>query len=96
MTLSQLRMLLAVVEEGSFTAAAERVRISQPAVSRAIATLEAELGTTLLTRRRGEVQLTEAGRAAIAHAREAVQHEEEFASATANPARVGVVGAGRG
>lgn len=76
MTFTQLRALLAVVEEGSFTAAATRVRISQPAVSRAIANLEAELGATLLTRGRGEVELTDAGRAAIAHAREAVQHEE--------------------
>lgn len=76
MTFSQLRMLLAVVEEGSFTAAASRVRISQPAVSRAIASLEAELGATLLSRGSGGVQLTEAGRAALAHAREAVQHED--------------------
>lgn len=83
MTFSQLRMLLAVVEEGSFTAAASRVRISQPAVSRAIASLEAELGSTLLTRGRGEVQLTEAGRAAVGHAREAVQHEEALRAGVA-------------
>jgi DNA-binding transcriptional LysR family regulator len=76
MTFAQLRVLLAVVEEGSFTAAATRVRVSQPAVSRAIAKLEAELGAALLKRGRGDVQLTDAGRAAIAHAREAVQHEE--------------------
>jgi DNA-binding transcriptional LysR family regulator len=90
MTFSQLRVLLAVVNEGSFTAAAARVRISQPAVSRAIANLEAELGATLLARGRGEVQLTDAGRAAITHAREAVQQEEALraqVAATATPVR---------
>jgi DNA-binding transcriptional LysR family regulator len=90
MTFTQLRVLLAVVEEGSFTGAAARVRISQPAVSRAIATLEAELGAALLTRGRSEVQLTDAGRAAVAHAREAVQHEEALralVAAAAAPVR---------
>jgi DNA-binding transcriptional LysR family regulator len=90
MTFAQLRVLLAVVEEGSFTAAAARVRISQPAVSRAIANLEAELGAALLKRGRGVVQLTDAGRAAMAHAREAVQHEEALraqVAAAATPIR---------
>jgi DNA-binding transcriptional LysR family regulator len=59
-------------------------------VSRAIGNLEAELGATLLTRGRGEIQLTAAGRAAIAHAREAVQHEQALrarVAATSVPVR---------
>jgi DNA-binding transcriptional LysR family regulator len=86
MTFAQLRTLLAVVEEGSFTAAAARVRVSQPAVSRAIASLEAELGATLVRRGRGELQLTDAGRAAVAHAREVVQHEEALRASVATAA----------
>jgi DNA-binding transcriptional LysR family regulator len=93
MTFAQLRLLLAVVEEGSFTAAAARVRVSQPAVSRAIANLEADLGAILLTRGRGEVQLTDAGRAAITHAREAVQQEDALRAqvAAAGAAVTGVL-----
>jgi DNA-binding transcriptional LysR family regulator len=74
MTLLQLRVLLAVADRGGFTVAAEQVGMSQPAVSRAIASLEAELGTALLARHRDGVTLTEAGRVAVRHAREALRH----------------------
>ncbi|HEX4252641.1 MAG TPA: LysR family transcriptional regulator [Pseudonocardia sp.] len=74
MTLLQLRVLLAVADQGGFTVAAEQVGMSQPAVSRAIASLESELGTALLRRQRDGVRLTEAGHRAVAHAREALRH----------------------
>ncbi|GAA4936087.1 LysR family transcriptional regulator [Streptomyces coeruleoprunus] len=74
MRLSQVRVLLAVAEHGGFTAAAERIGMSQPHVSRAIAALEADLGAALLVRRRDGVALTEAGERAVARAREAVRH----------------------
>jgi DNA-binding transcriptional LysR family regulator len=74
MTLLQLRVLLAVADHGGFTVAAEQVGMSQPAVSRAIASLESELGTALLHRHRDGVRLTEAGRRAVGHAREALRH----------------------
>jgi DNA-binding transcriptional LysR family regulator len=48
--------------------------MSQPAVSRAVATLEKELGLPLLVRGSGDPSLTEAGTLAVAHAREAVRH----------------------
>ena len=73
MTLSQLRVLLAIADQGGFSVAAERLGISQPAVSRSIATLERELGTALLVRQRDGVTLTEAGGRAAAHAREALR-----------------------
>jgi DNA-binding transcriptional LysR family regulator len=73
-TLLQLRVLLAVADRGGFTVAAEQVGMSQPAVSRAIASLESELGTALLRRHREGVRLTEAGRRAVGHAREALRH----------------------
>ena len=47
---------------GSFTRAAEALRVSQPAVSHTIRQLEAQLGVTLFERRHKGVQLTEAGR----------------------------------
>jgi DNA-binding transcriptional LysR family regulator len=74
MTLSQLRALLAVVEHGGFTAAADRVGMSQPAVSRSVSALEAELGVPLLTRCRDGVKLTDVGEVVARHAREALRH----------------------
>jgi DNA-binding transcriptional LysR family regulator len=61
MRLEQLLALCAVVEEGGFTQAAERLRVSQPTVSKQIASLEAELGPALLERDRRQRLLTEAG-----------------------------------
>ena len=48
----RLRMFLAVVEHGSFTAAAAAEHIAQPAVSVAVRELETELGAPLLVRTR--------------------------------------------
>ena len=60
LTLDQLRDLVALAEEGSFTRAAERVYLTQPALSVQIRKLEEALGTRLFDRRKGT--LTEAGR----------------------------------
>lgn len=59
----RLRVFLAVAENGSFTAAARQVGISQSAVSQNVTTLEKMVGTTLFTRAKGEVFLTAKGRA---------------------------------
>lgn len=59
--LRQLRVLVAVDEERSFTAAADRLGMSQAAVSRALASLEHELGTRLMHRTTRRVEPTEAG-----------------------------------
>jgi DNA-binding transcriptional LysR family regulator len=72
-TLLQLKSLLAVVDEGGFTAASHRLGMSQPAVSRAVATLERELGAQLLVRGGGGPALTDAGSSALPHAREALR-----------------------
>ncbi|WP_234794279.1 LysR family transcriptional regulator [Mycolicibacterium flavescens] len=69
-----MRTLVAVAEHGGFTAAGYELGISQPAVSRAIAALEKELGTPLLHRGRDGIALTQAGSVALAHAREALRH----------------------
>lgn len=73
MTLSQLRVLLAVADHGGFTAAAEHVGMSQPAVSRAVGAVEGELGTAMFVRGKDGVALTAAGRLAVARAREALR-----------------------
>ncbi|MCD1619339.1 LysR family transcriptional regulator [Salipiger manganoxidans] len=56
-----LRYFVAVAEEKSITKAAARLRIAQPAISRQIATLEEELGTSVFLRLPRGVELTEAG-----------------------------------
>ena len=73
-TLLQLKSFVAVVDQGGFTQASRLLGLSQPAVSRAVATLEKDLGVTLLARRRDGVALTEAGSLALTHARQAVRH----------------------
>ena len=73
-TLLQLRSFLAVVDEGGFTAAGLTLGMTQPAVSRAVATFEKELGLPLLVRTSGSLALTEAGSRALVHVREAVRH----------------------
>ena len=59
----QIESFLAVAETGNFTRAAERLYISQPAVSKQVLSLEEELGFSLLIREyHKNVQLTEAGK----------------------------------
>ncbi|MGF1467673.1 MAG: LysR family transcriptional regulator [Sandaracinaceae bacterium] len=68
-TLDQLRVFLAVVEEGSFSSAARRLRRVQSAVSYAIANLERLLEVELFDRSGRRPVLTPAGRALVADAR---------------------------
>lgn len=62
MDLLLLRSFLAVAESGGVTAAATRLHITQPALSRRLQQLETQLGAPLLDRSRKGVQLTELGR----------------------------------
>jgi DNA-binding transcriptional LysR family regulator len=88
-TFTQLRTLLAVADQGGFTAAAEQLGTTQPAVSRAIHALEVELGTPLLARSRDGVRLTEAGRRALGHARDALaEHDRLRVDVAATAGRV--------
>ena len=76
MTEAQLKVLLAVADTGGFSLASERLAMSQPGVSRAVASLEEELGVQLLTRRRGAVSLTNVGFHIAQHARGVLAHSE--------------------
>lgn len=67
--LRHLRVLVAIVDEGSFTDAAIALDLSQAAVSRSLATLERELGVMLLRRTTREWSLTAAGSPVLARAR---------------------------
>lgn len=63
----KLATLAAIVEHGSFSAAARALHLTQPAVSRQVAVLERRLGTPLLRRGRGGAQPTDAGRVLLEH-----------------------------
>jgi LysR family cyn operon transcriptional activator len=62
MTLQQLTYFLAAARHGSFTAAADVLRLARPSVSEQIAHLEAELGVALFVRTGRRLELTDAGR----------------------------------
>ncbi len=68
MTLAELRYLVAVAKERNFRSAAEKVFVSQPALSIAIAKLEEELGVQLFERGRRGVTLTAVGERVLVQA----------------------------
>ncbi|UUY07849.1 LysR family transcriptional regulator [Pseudomonas sp. J452] len=68
MDLANLNAFLAIAESGSFSEAAERLHLTQPAVSKRIAGLEQQLNVRLFDRLGREVGLTEAGRALLPRA----------------------------
>jgi DNA-binding transcriptional LysR family regulator len=72
MELRQLAYFVAVVEEASFTKAAERMHVAQPGVSAQIRQLEREFGQELLDRSGRTVTITEAGRTVLPFARVAL------------------------
>ncbi|WP_214402319.1 LysR family transcriptional regulator [Pseudonocardia lacus] len=72
MELRQLEYFVAVAEEAGFTRAADRVHVSQPGVSAQVRQLERELGAPLFDRSGRATTLTQAGAAALAHARAAL------------------------
>lgn len=75
-SLRQLEYLVAIVDEGSFTRAAERLHVSQPALSHQIGALERGMGGPLLERLPRAVRLTPMGRAMVPHARAALAEAE--------------------
>lgn len=70
MEFHQLRYFVAAAEEMGMSRAAERVHVSQPALSRQIALLEEEIGVRLFDRIRKRIHLTEAGRFFLARAKQ--------------------------
>jgi DNA-binding transcriptional LysR family regulator len=70
MELRTLGYFVAVAEEGSVSAAADVVHVTQPAISRQLQQLEAELGVELFVRSAGRLRLSAAGAAFLPHARD--------------------------
>lgn len=81
MELRQLEYFVAVAEERNFTRAAERVHISQSGVSAQIRQLEGELGAPLFERSARTATLTTAGKAALEHARAALNSAKSVRTA---------------
>lgn len=75
--LRHLRMVLAVAEEGSFTRAAERLRVAQPSLSAAVARLERRLGGPLFVRGPRGASPTAAGAVLAEHARRLLADADE-------------------
>lgn len=61
MDIRQLRYFLTIAEEGNITAAAKKLNISQPPLSKQLKLLEEELGVTLFNRTSRNLELTDAG-----------------------------------
>ncbi len=70
MDAQQLSAFVAVAETRSFSAAADRIHVTQPAVSKRVALLEQQLGCRLFDRVARQVDLTEAGRTLLPRARD--------------------------
>lgn len=89
--LRQLRCLVAIVEEGTFTDAAIALGVSQAAVSRTLASLERELGVRLLRRTSRQVAPTAAGQRVVGHARRVLAETDELVrAASSGPAQLRV------
>jgi len=96
MDLRQLRYFLRIVEVGSFTRAAEALRVAQPSLSQHIQGLEEELGVELLTRHARGVTPTDLGHVLLGHARiilrEVERAKEAVRFSSVNPAGEVMVG----
>ncbi|WP_254205170.1 LysR substrate-binding domain-containing protein [Nocardia alni] len=89
LSLEQVRGFVVVAEEGNFRRAAERLRMTQPPLSRQIQKLERDIGVLLLDRTQRQVELTPAGAVFLAEARRLL------ALAEAAPSTARLVAAGR-
>jgi DNA-binding transcriptional LysR family regulator len=83
MTLGQLRTFVAVADAGSVRVAAERLVVTQPAVSSALAALAAEIGVPLVAREGRGLRLTPAGLAFAGYARQALGLLDQAVNAAA-------------
>ncbi len=76
MELRQLRYFVAVAETGNISRAAQRIFLTQPALSRQIKSLEEEIGQSLLERSANSIRLTPMGEAFLTEARDLIQRAD--------------------
>jgi len=79
MELRQLRYFVAVAETGNISRAAQKMFLTQPALSRQIKALEDEIGQCLLERQAHSIRLTPVGEALVREARELLHRADEIA-----------------
>lgn len=84
MELTALQAFVAIAEAGSFSRAADALFLTQPAISKRIAALEDDLRARLFDRMPRSVELTEAGRALLPHARRVLGELETSRQAVAD------------
>jgi DNA-binding transcriptional LysR family regulator len=87
-SLAHLKVLAAIADSGGFTAAAEKLGISQSGVSQAIAALEQQLGLPVLKRDRNGVLPTSLGERVLPHARAALRAVEAIHQEAAQAAGI--------
>jgi DNA-binding transcriptional LysR family regulator len=87
MELKHLTSFIAVAEQLSFVRAADRLHLSQPALTGQIQKLEEELGVQLLARNRRSVKLTDAGKVFLAEARATLSRARQAADRAQKAAR---------
>ena len=73
MTLQQLKYIIAIAECGSITAAAEKLLVAQPSLSKSVSDLEKELGITIFCRSNRGVYLSEEGTRFLSYARQVTE-----------------------
>lgn len=76
MTLNQLKYIIEIADTGSMTTAANNLFIAQPSLSKAVASLEKEMGITIFARSNRGVYLTEEGTRFLSYARQITEQTE--------------------
>ncbi|HIH2747072.1 LysR family transcriptional regulator [Burkholderia aenigmatica] len=75
--LAAMEIFVSVAEAGSFSAAAKRMHVGQPAISKSVAQLEERLGARLILRSTRGLTMTEAGQRFYEHAKLAIREADE-------------------
>jgi DNA-binding transcriptional LysR family regulator len=89
MEIRELRAFIAVADEGSFSAAARKLHVSQSALSQTIRSLERQLGVRLLERHSAGVTVTDAGGLLMREARALLAQHDRVLAAVAGQAAAG-------
>ena len=88
MDIKQLRYFITIVDEGGFNAAAKKIFMAQPSLSKAIKNLETELGCRLFRMEKKRIQLTSAGTNLYEKGKRIVAEFDEFSRQIRNESPV--------